>query len=422
MPRPATGQIIETQTNGGTTYTLRLTLANGKRPRVRLGSSDEGWNRQKAEAELANVLADLRRGTWRPYEPTKAKAREVPDFHRFASEWLARRQPELAAKTVKDYSWALIYHLLPFFAGHRLDEITVEEVDRYKAAMRREGQLAPNQINKTLTRLAQVLEDAVEYGYIDRNPARGRRRRVKGTKPARPTIEPEQLPSLLDAAGHLRPIVAVMAGGGLRNGEACALDWPAVRLGTGTLVVQEAKTETGQGREVDLALGGREELTAHKARSEGPGPVFRNGRGRRHTVENIDRRFKTAVKRANVKLRELGIEPISETATPHSLRRLYASLRFALGDDPVYVAAQLGHTEAIFSMKVYARAVKRRERLSGAHLAEFDRACDWADLGRKAGSEPLSTKQVGKEEAPDTASASPNGEHPRQDSNLRPAA
>ena len=60
--------------------------------------------------------------------------------------------------------------------------------------------------------------------------------------------------------------------------------------------------------------------------------------------------------------------------TPHSLRRLYASLRFALGDDPVYVAHQLGHTEPAFSMKVYARAVRRRERLSGASLREFDNA------------------------------------------------
>lgn len=67
--------------------------------------------------------------------------------------------------------------------------------------------------------------------------------------------------------------------------------------------------------------------------------------------------------------------------TPHSLRRLYASLRFALGDDPVYVANQLGHTEPGFSMKVYASAVRRRERLIGTALSEFDAALDWAAMG-----------------------------------------
>ena len=60
---------------------------------------------------------------------------------------------------------------------------------------------------------------------------------------------------------------------------------------------------------------------------------------------------------------------------------VYASLRFALGTDPVYVANQLGHTEPAFSMKVYARAVRRRERLTGTALREFDRAIHWAAMG-----------------------------------------
>ena len=32
-------------------------------------------------------------------------------------------------------------------------------------------------------------------------------------------------------------------------------------------------------------------------------------------------------------------------------------------------------------MRVYARAVKRRGRLSGAHLREFDKALEWAQIG-----------------------------------------
>jgi len=91
--------------------------------------------------------------------------------------------------------------------------------------------------------------------------------------------------------------------------------------------------------------------------------------------------LKTAIRRANKRLDELGLRPIDEAVTPHSLRRLYASLRFALGDDPVYVANQLGHTEPGFSMKVYASAVRRRERLIGVALREFDAALEWAALG-----------------------------------------
>jgi hypothetical protein len=51
----------------------------------------------------------------------------------------------------------------------------------------------------------------------------------------------------------------------------------------------------------------------------------------------------------------------------NSLRRTYASLRFAGGDDPVYVAEQGGWKDPSFPIRVYARAVRRRDRLSGAH-------------------------------------------------------
>jgi hypothetical protein len=67
------------------------------------------------------------------------------------------------------------------------------------------------------------------------------------------------------------------------------------------------------------------------------------------------------------------------------VRRTYASLRFALGDDPVYVAQQMGHADAgRLAASIYAKAAKRRAKLSGVYLAEFDRALQWAEMGRKS--------------------------------------
>jgi len=74
-----------------------------------------------------------------------------------------------------------------------------------------------------------------------------------------------------------------------------------------------------------------------------------------------------AIWAANVELEAKGIAPISERVSAHSLRRTYASLRFACGDDPVYVAEQGGWADPSFPIKVYAKAVRRRERLAGAH-------------------------------------------------------
>lgn len=389
MARKATGQIIPPEKNRGK-WAIRF-RAYGERRFVTLGTPGEGWNLQKAEEQLRHVLADVERGIWQPHRPAKVEApADVPTFHVFASEWMDARRPELRPQTIKDYEWALSYHLLPFFKDYLLPEITVAEVDRYKQAKVREGRLAPPQINKSLKRLSQILDVAVDYGHLPSNPAasKGGRRRVKETPPLRSWVEPEQLMALLDAAPKRhRAVLATLAGAGLRVGELCALDWRDLDLATGTLTVRDSKTAAGR-REVDLPSGLVTELWTLAATSPQTGPddpVFLGRRGTRQTPDNVGRRLKSAIKRANVQLDEAaGIAPISERVSPHSLRRTYASLRYACGDDPVYVAEQGGWADPSFPIKVYAKAVRRRERLSGAHREAFDAALQWAAMGSEA--------------------------------------
>ena len=166
-----------------------------------------------------------------------------------------------------------------------------------------------------------------------------------------------------------------------------------MNLLTATIRVGKAKTDAGSYRELDLPRGLVTILETWWKQSEGlrqawakkhPGeePVFLtkvkggrySGQIIRQSEANVTRRLKTAIKHANVKLAELGIEPISDRVTPHSLRRTYASFRAALGDDPLYVSEQMGHKDVRFTLNVYSKAVKRRAKLSGAYLAEFDRA------------------------------------------------
>lgn len=233
-----------------------------------------------------------------------------------------------------------------------------------------------------------ILDVAIEYELVDRaNPARGRRRRVKAPKPNRTWVEPEQLLTLIDAADtHTRPVLATLAGAGLRVGEALALDWSDVSLAAGTLVVGRAKTDAGTYREVDLPAGLVEVLSEWRAYRPGVGrsPVFTTRTGKRQTVTNVDHRIKSAIKSANKRLDHLGIEPISDRVTPHSLRRAYASVRAAAGDPPQYIAEQLGHEDFGFTWKVYQRAVKRRDRLTGTYAEAFDAALDWAQMGTSA--------------------------------------
>lgn len=404
MARPATGTVVARKGKRGTTYGIRF-RAYGQRRYLSTTASTEA----EAQTELDNVLADVRRGIWQPPErQIIERPAEEPDFHVFASEWLeAKRLEGLGARTLVDYEWALSYHLLPFFKDHRLAEITVREVDRYKLAKARDGVLSAGTVNKTITRLAQILEVAVEYELIAANPARGRRRRLKAERPRRAFVMPEQLPMLLTAAekyldGRGRPLLATLAGAGLRIGEALELRRRNVNLARGTLTIERSKTDAGV-RTVDLTPALREELALWLDTSRFKDPddyVFPTRRGLVDCRQNVRRRLLiAAIAVANVELAKAKIDPIGPVS-PHGLRRTFATLRCAAGDDPVYIASQLGHEDPTFSLRVYAQAVKHREKLTAKEREQWDLAIEWARMGT---SEPIvvpdaATSEVESEE------------------------
>jgi integrase len=409
MPRPATGQVIEPK--DGRAWALRF-RAGGQRRYVTLGTGEESWNRQKAEAELRHVLADVDRGLWRPHKPTPAPmAAEMPTFHVFASEWLRGKRTEVREGTAADYQWALELHLLPHFARYRLDEITIEVVDQYKRRTAREGKLSPAIVNKTLTRLAQILEDAVEYGHLDRNPARGRRRRLKVDRPRAIYIDTaSQIVALLDAASAVdggprartsgrRALIATLVFGGLRVTEACQLRWRDVDLGSGRINVRESKTSAGV-RQVDILPILRDELTAYRPEDAKPeSPVFTTGRGTSRNKDNVARRvMKPVTERADELLEDRDEALLPEGITAHKLRHTYGSLLAACGEDPSYVMAQLGHSDPKFTLRVYTHLMSRRDG-ERERLKALVEGADWAAMGSESGSdEPMPTTPV--EEGP----------------------
>lgn len=412
--RPATGQVVERVRKSYVSFGIRFT-AYGKREYVTLKNSLEGMTPVKAQEELDNVLADVRRGIWKPAAPVVVEQPVGdPTFHEFAEEVMAIWEPELRPKTISDYKWALELHLLKFFGELRLSEITEEKIDRYRAQKIKEGKLSNNSVNKTITRLGQVLEVAVDYKRIDYNPAKGKRRKAKANKVKRSWLEVEQIACFIEAASrNMRPVVAVLIGCGLRVGEAVALDWRDVNLSTAVLIVRASKTEAGEDREVDIPAGALSELKALKARSprtRPTDPVFvcerpRNGVHARHTVRNVEARFPKIVKEANKKLAELGIERIDHI-TPHGLRRTFASLRAALRDDPVYIAEQGGWTDARFVFSVYQKAAKRREKLSGRYLDAFDAGLSFGTNRHQSKTDEVEGLTYIQPESPQTVSRS----------------
>jgi Phage integrase, N-terminal SAM-like domain len=158
-----------------------------------------------AERELAVVLRDIDLGLWRRPEPEPAPiAGADPTFHEFASAWFESKRLEIEPNTQSSYRNDLTNHLLPFFRYHRLAQITIAEVDRYRQHKLRETAqiraaaeagspqmvvivdrrgrryrrperpLSPRSINMHLFLLAQILDAAVDHGHLATNPARGK--------------------------------------------------------------------------------------------------------------------------------------------------------------------------------------------------------------------------------------------------------
>ncbi|MDP2711958.1 MAG: hypothetical protein Q8O56_12135 [Solirubrobacteraceae bacterium] len=103
----ARGQVVVRDWKTGRGYALRF-VAYGKRRYVTLGLHHDGWTPRKAREELANVLADVRRGLWIPpdhHPPDRdnhdrdAGPEREPTFHEFASDWLHSREGEIGPCT-----------------------------------------------------------------------------------------------------------------------------------------------------------------------------------------------------------------------------------------------------------------------------------------------------------------------------------
>jgi len=425
-PRP-TGEVIERDRGRGRVFALRF-RAYGRRHFVTLGGADEGWTRQRAEAELRHVLADVERGLWAPGVGRAAEAPTTPTFHEFASSWLDARRGELREATIADYTWQLCNHLLPFFHAHRLPQIAVAEVDRYREFKVREQVLSAESINKTITRLGQILAVAEERDLIPRNPVRvnTRNRKLKA-KRKRPVYldSAEQIVAMIDAATELdakpqartagrRALIATLVFAGLRIGEATALTWKDIDLANGRISVGDAKTEAGI-RLVDILPALRDELTSHRhacARAKLIDLVFPTSTGTRRDKDNArERVIRPVVAHADELLAQRGHEPLPEGVSAHKLRHTFASILYVRGEDPPYVMAQLGHTDAGFTLRVYAHAMRRDEG-DKERLKSLVEGRDWAPLGTAVGRTPLadaSAEASESDETPADARASEDG-------------
>jgi integrase len=263
MSRPARGSFeSRVLTDGSRSFHLRFQL-NGKRETVVLHERPGcacgcggGWAEAAARAELGELVAwarvglrPLPRPTYRPRSFGEKENGRVPTFAEYAAWWLEAKiagvlgDRPLSENTANDYR-ARLRHLA-YLGPYRLDEIdpalclelkahllaqarqareAIEAgVDLRERSGRRRRPLGPATIRKILGALRSILEDAVEDGLLERNPAQGRRMRIAVPKPKRTYLEADELAYLLEAAADQDdPLMGAAPPPGCGTGEAVA--------------------------------------------------------------------------------------------------------------------------------------------------------------------------------------------------------
>jgi len=165
-------------------------------------------------------------------------------------------------------------------------------------------------------------------------------------------------------------VVATLVLAGLRVHELSALRWGDLDFAGSIIHVRRSKTPAGL-RGVRMLAALRAHLLRHRGRRGDPGAedlVFRTRRGGVRTKDNVRLRILMPVlPRAGELLEARNQASLPIGVTPHSLRHTFASLLFAIGEDPVSVMRQLGHTDSAFTLRVYAHSMRggagERERL-----------------------------------------------------------
>lgn len=273
-------------------------------------------------------------------------------------------------------------HLSPAPLGTMpLATIKPSHVEALTMRMRREGS-SDSTVRTTYTVLRAVLDAAVRDGHVaDNVAARVKRPAVSGRADGRDEarhMTPTEVRAVLDAAKGTRyaAVLSLIAGTGMRRGEALALRWEDVDLEAGVLRVRgtlsrvdgelvRTNPKTAKStREIPVTPGVVALIRSHRdaqaaertwAEStwEESGFVFATEFGRPIDPRNLFRAFVAAVKRSGVDPEGVGL---------HTLRHSAATGMLDAGIPLHVVSRILGHSSVAITGDIYGHADDVRQR------------------------------------------------------------
>ena len=150
--------------------------------------------------------------------------------------------------------------LLSFFGKDRkAQSITREHMEKFitwRQGQRKQhggGELRPASINRSLALLKTAFARAVANGWIERTPCTGIKMLKENNVRSRILTDDEYSRLLFAAADHLKPIIRLAWGTGMRRGEIIGLTWDRVDLKGGWIQLRPEDTKTNEGRTIPLS-------------------------------------------------------------------------------------------------------------------------------------------------------------------------
>jgi len=291
-------------------------------------------------------------------------------FKDFADTWYAEKSVEWRTShknTVRD---DIDKRLNPRFGEMMVGNITKADIlsfraDLAKAPTRNQNKLLSNpRINKILNPLRQILCEAADR-FDFRTPFQN----IKQLKVKRTDVEPFSLDEVKKIIETVRvdfkQYLTVRFFTGMRTGEVHGLKWKYVDFDRRLILVretvvdgEESYTKTdGSQREIQMsqlvfdALKEQEKSTRRISEF-----VFCNREGQPLDYRNVNNRVWKPL------LRHLGLK----VRRPYQCRHTAATLWLGAGENPEWIARQLGHTTTEMLFRVYSRYVPNLTRRDGS--------------------------------------------------------
>jgi integrase len=306
-------------------------------------------------------------------------------FAAWTERWWKAKRSTIATNTQLQYRTLLDRHVLPILGPRRLSSLRPIDVEELVAELDRGG-LGTSGVSTSRKLVGQILEAAVVNDLVPTNVARGVKVKRTGATPKH-ALTPAEVEQLAGAVPDVyRALVLVLAYGGLRPGEAAALQRQdlddlgqlhvraTVAEPRGHLERRET-TKTYQQRTVPLPDRILDELRQHMAERvlwSPEAPIFAGEKGGPFRLSNFRRALRQAAARAG----------LPAWVTPYTLRHTCASL-MARNGVGVHVAAQLmGHDPSEYlrtyvhlyagDLRAAATALGRAREQGLAEVVELD--------------------------------------------------